>query len=373
MSLKGLFSSMSMADLIQWARTAQRTGIVVVRRSDGPAIRKIAFDRGRIVACSSNSPREHYGRYLVNLGLASQDEIDRAVAKQRESGIMLAALLVSSGRISEAQAAATLEEKTIDSISDVFLWKDGSFEYDPAPVFMGKSVAISLDPIGLVFEGIRRADEWTQLRTVIAGSSIYEPSGQPLPEGAIVEEPALCERLLPSFDGSTSVADLLEQLPYGCYRIWRAVSDLLVNGALRAGESTGVPDRRRRFDLRMEEARLARAKGGWSEALVVLEGLAKSYPERGELTAEIAETTAGFRRWLFEEHFGLEDIPLPAIGPKAMLRLRLGPTDGFILSRVDGRLRVSDILRISPVREVDALRSLLRLLEAKVVDFPTIR
>jgi len=50
--------------------------------------------------------------------------------------------------------------------------------------------------------------------------------------------------------------------------------------------------------------------------------------------------------------------------------LASAPADGFILSRIDGRISVADILRITPVKELDGLHSFKRLLNSKVIDFP---
>jgi hypothetical protein len=67
---------------------------------------------------------------------------------------------------------------------------------------------------------------------------------------------------------------------------------------------------------------------------------------------------------------GVITVPLVAIGMDALQRLTLTPADGFVVSRIDGRLSVADVLRISSLSELDALRTFKRLLGAKVIDFP---
>lgn len=59
-----------------------------------------------------------------------------------------------------------------------------------------------------------------------------------------------------------------------------------------------------------------------------------------------------------------------AIGEEAMSRLKIEPAEEFLLSRVDGRLTIGDILRITPMQEPEALRAFKRLLAARVIDFP---
>lgn len=371
MSVSGLFSSMSMADLIQWARTAQRSGVITVRHSEGPEERTIVLEHGRIVASGSNSPREYLGRYLVALGICTPAEVDRAVETQRETGVMIAEVFVMIGRLTEATAVSLLEEKTIDSIADVFLWKDGQFRYEPKGVAMRKKVSISLDPISLVLEGVRRADEWNRLRTILHPLSIYESTGRGLIGEARVEDRAMAERILGAVDGASNVADLVERLPFSKYRIYRALVDLLAHGAIRGGDVTGVVDRRKRFLMRIEEARLSSQAGDHVTALEILDGLLQSNPGEPSVEEDLARVTEAFRRQTYEVVLRPSDVPVVAIGPSALSRLRLTPQDGFVLSRVDGRLSVAEILRISPVREVAGLRILRRLLDAKVIDLPT--
>ncbi len=80
--------------------------------------------------------------------------------------------------------------------------------------------------------------------------------------------------------------------------------------------------------------------------------------------------TDGFRAWIYEHNFTLEDIPVVTIGPDALSHMNLAPVDAFLLSRIDGRISVRQIVRISPISEFEVLRTLKRLLSAKVIDFP---
>jgi hypothetical protein len=80
--------------------------------------------------------------------------------------------------------------------------------------------------------------------------------------------------------------------------------------------------------------------------------------------------TDGFRASVYEHNFTLEDVPVVTIGPDALSHMNLAPVDAFLLSRIDGRISVRQIGRISPISEFEVLRTLKRLLAAKVIDFP---
>ena len=101
MSLVGTFASMSMPDLIQWARTARRSGMISVRNPADASARKIYLQDGQIVACASNDHRDYYGNYLLRLGYCNEEDVNRALAIQRESGIMVAQILVMVEKLSK--------------------------------------------------------------------------------------------------------------------------------------------------------------------------------------------------------------------------------------------------------------------------------
>jgi curved DNA-binding protein CbpA len=66
----------------------------------------------------------------------------------------------------------------------------------------------------------------------------------------------------------------------------------------------------------------------------------------------------------------LDRVPVPASDPLLRFqRLSLTPTDGFILSRVDGVMTAQEILAMAPVGHEEALRSLFGLLYTGMVEF----
>jgi Domain of unknown function (DUF4388) len=369
-SLHGKFTSMSMADLIQWARTARRTGTLTLDNDATGEQRKVVLENGSIIACSSNSPREYYGNYLVKLGYCAEEDISKALQIQRETGIMLGALLVMVERITKEQAAATLCEKSLDNICDVFLWKDGSFVYDSAIPPIGKLISIHIDPIQIVVEGVRRAEQWSRLQARIHLDNVFEPGERTLPEDPRWADRKLAEVLLPSIDGRKTVREIVEAFPFSRFKIMSILGVLLEQRVIQSADLTAMGDRHKRLNLKLQEARAASSQGNWVEAMHILEGLASAHPDRKEIGDELAAVVAGFTGAVYETNFSSNDVPVVAIGSDAMARLKLSPEDGFILSRIDGRLTVAEILRISPLKEVDLLRALRRLFEAKVIDFP---
>jgi hypothetical protein len=171
-------------------------------------------------------------------------------------------------------------------------------------------------------------------------------------------------------DASTNVADLTEHLPFSRFKIYRAISELLSHRLIRPTDITAIVDREKRLARKIDDARAAAAAGRWTEAMEMLQGLVSANPGQQKIVQELMEVTRGFERSVYEHNFTKDDVPVVTIGVEALSRLNIEPAEGFLLSRVDGRLTIRDILRITPMQELEVLRAFKRLLSARVIDFP---
>lgn len=369
MSLSGLFSTMAVPDLIQWARTAQRTGSLTLQDAGGTSIR-VFFRNGRIVFTATSDRRQAYSRHLLYRGLCTQEEIDAALAVQQDTGVMMAAVMVRNGTLSPREAERTLTRKTFDDLCEVFLWREGKFIFDPNAERPQGLLSIDVDPIEVVMEGVRRADLWVRLTASMHAGSFFESNTAPWPKGVEWEDEEMAKIVRPLLDGSTNLSDLVASLPFSSYAIWRAVSELLEKKLIHPADTTSAFDRETRVASKLAEAERDVANGRFVEAMEILQGLSSALPQRRDILQKLLEVADLFRASVYEQNFAHEDVPVPTINQESLAHLKLDPTDGFILSRIDGVLSVQEILRITPVPETAALRSLKRLLRSKVIDFP---
>jgi tetratricopeptide (TPR) repeat protein len=67
---------------------------------------------------------------------------------------------------------------------------------------------------------------------------------------------------------------------------------------------------------------------------------------------------------------GLEAVPHVRVSGDALMRFNLPATTGFLLSLVDGRTSVNDLISLSGLDPFDTLRALTGLLETGVVECP---
>ena len=362
-----------MPDLIQWARTARRGGVITAGNPADNSERKIYLHDGQIVACASNDPRDYYGNYILKLGYCSEEDVNRALAIQRETGVMVARILVMVEKISKEDAVATLTEKTIDNICDIFLWEAGGFVYEHEEIAPMQLIEISIDPISVALEGVRRVDGWNQLRTRFHPETVLEPTGAPLSPGGPYANVRVARAVLAQWDGERTLEDVYRELPFSRFLVLEACSDLVATGAVRASDTATEATRQRRVEAKLAEALAAEKRGNFGTAVQILEALEAMHRDIPSLAEALPRARELFKRNVYESAFRREDVPVVAIGIEALERLKLTPSDGFVVSRIDGRLNVGEVIRISSLTEMEALRSLKRLLEAKVIDFPSRR
>src|SRR5713226_6099051 len=156
---------MQLSELLQWLSLGQKTGTLLI---EGHGVEKrIYFRNGRINSSSSSDQREYLGHFLVSHGYITEEELKMAMEVQEESNILLGKILVMINAISETDLLRLLKKKAEESIYDVFLWEDGTFEFMDGELPDTKMVPFSLDVTGIVMVGLHRYDEWKRIRVRI--------------------------------------------------------------------------------------------------------------------------------------------------------------------------------------------------------------
>ncbi len=108
-------------------------------------------------------------------------------------------------------------------------------------------------------------------------------------------------------------------------------------------------------------------RGQHDEALALLKGVAERAP--GELEAQAALDLVRAHLYArYRRRIDLAARPRLKVGRDHLLRLDLPPEAGFLLSLLDGRTRVEELMTVAGLDALDVLHLLARLAQAGVVE-----
>lgn len=117
----------------------------------------------------------------------------------------------------------------------------------------------------------------------------------------------------------------------------------------------------------LAELRERYALGDFSGALTIAEGLLEDDPENGD-AQRYAESCRDVLKQMYAARLGsLDQVPTVAIPAEQLRWLTLDHRSGFLLSHVDGVSTLEEILDVSGMNHLEAMRIIYELLQQKVI------
>jgi len=360
---------MQLSELLQWLALGQKTGTL---RIEGHGVQKrLYFQNGRVSFTSSSDQREYLGQFLVSHGYITEDELKKAMEVQEESKILLGRILLMINAISETDLLRLMRRKAEESIYDVFLWEDATFEFIEGGQPDLKMVPLSLDLTSIILEGLHRYDEWKRIRVLVPDDAVVPMITRPLN----LEELSERERLIvPRVDGQRTIEEIALQTHNAEFTVARFVYEGLTNGTMTLAES--MPQKKAvaagsgsvgtdvEHFLERGNASLKEDPQAAYRMFKVASDLDPADGRAAEaVRAAEREIRAGFER----DGVTGEKIPELAISITQLTERTFSPHEGFVLSRINGHWDVKSIMKISPIKELEVMMIFQRLWKEGVI------
>jgi hypothetical protein len=368
--ITGNLKTMQLSELLQWLALGQKTGTLLI---EGHGIEKrIYFQQGRLSFTSSSDQREYLGHFLVSHGYINEDELKKAMEVQEESKILLGRILLMINAISETDLLRLLKKKAEESIYDVFLWEDGTFEFIDGELPDTKMVPFSLDVTGIVMAGLQRYDEWKRIRMRIRDSWAVPMIVQPLNLDGLSEKEKL---ILPNIDGQRTIEEIALQTHNPEFAVARLVFGGLNAGTMALVEAaplrqaavaagSGPAEAEVEHFLERGRATLQRDPQTAYRMFRVAHDLD---PSDGRAAEAVRDAEREIRTHLERDGVTGEKVPELAISIPELTERTFSPQEGFVLSRINNQWDVKSIMKISPMKELDVLMIFHRLIKDGVI------
>ena len=363
MALKGELKTVPLTDVLQLLSNGLKTGILHIRSSKGIS-KKVYFENGKIMSTASSDPREYLGQFLISRGLITEKQLNMAMETQFQSGIKLGKILVMASILEENEIQEMLKLKAEESLYDIFLWENGEFYFEEMEKLNEDIVPISLDVTSLIFEGIRRKDEKARFSQKIPTTLVVLK--RKVETSQLNEQlDGLQFRLFEEIDGERSLEEIALHLHSTEFNISLAAYVLLTKNLV---EIIGEKQSHQEASINTVQSRLvSEAKKmvkeeKYGEAINVLKFYLRSNKDTSaeKLLREVeSKYSQNFLKEVvsgdsvLELNTKIEDLP----------KYNLTPKEGFLATRINGIYTVSQLLKISPMPEIEVLSSIKKLLD----------
>jgi len=277
MALEGTIKDFALPDIFQLIGIQRKTGILTLSHEQDTVT--IKFLEGSVVEADtvSNSLENRLGTVLVRTGRITQDQLQQALAIQRDTLQRLGHVLVKRNYISPEELVDALQIQSSQIIYRLFRWREGSYNFDAVDELdydQTHSTPVSSETI--LMEGARMVDEWPIIERRIPSDQLVlrksaalakldldgqtaadeepddddlfdidlgiemdlepteaeaSPEPEPAPEAA-VKLSAEERQVVTLVDGRNTVREIVDRLSLPEFETFRALSDMLTRNLI---------------------------------------------------------------------------------------------------------------------------------------------
>ncbi|MBI5143326.1 MAG: DUF4388 domain-containing protein [Nitrospirae bacterium] len=170
MALEGNLKDFGLADILQLIFFQKKTGLLTIESKKD--VVRISFVDGRVVMATSRRRPEsaRLGRMLVARGHITDSELRKTLQSLKgETG----RALCKAGKVRREALIETVSAQLTDTVSQLFGWKEGRYEFIAREVAVDPEYGVSIDTEHLLMEGLRITDEWAALEGRFDPDAVY--------------------------------------------------------------------------------------------------------------------------------------------------------------------------------------------------------
>lgn len=232
MALEGSVKDFGLADIFQLIYFHKKTGILVLTRQSERV--RLMFHEGNVVSAESRdrSEEQRVGRILLKEGLIKEEDLRTALEEQKRTGGRIAGIFYQRGLIGTKDIKKTLSTQITDTVTRLFSWNEGTYEFEPLPVPLDKDMPVSLDTQHLLMECLRVIDEWSLVEGKIRLEMVLVKSED---RGHVLTPEE--ETVLRFVDGENDVGIIIELSGLEDFEVLRTLVSLMDRGVIKPAEA----------------------------------------------------------------------------------------------------------------------------------------
>ena len=193
-----------------------RSGTLKLQGKDGQ-VKYVYMKRGTIELLKTSRSRTLLGKALLKRRKLTEEQLSAALERQRaaQNRLRLGEILVGMGIVLESDVQKALAYQIAEEVFELFSWGDASYEFfrgePPLDIFETEDLQarVSLSPVQLTREAIRRQNELLELRRLVPSlKDVYAPTPRAYRPDA--EHGPAVQELLGALDGRRNLEEALD-------------------------------------------------------------------------------------------------------------------------------------------------------------------
>ena len=293
----------------------------------------------------------------------------KAMQVQSDSNIFLGKILVMIDVIDEESLQRLMRRKAEEAIYDIFLWREGEFAFVDDELPTMEMIPLQVDVTGLIMEGTRRVDEWQRIRLIIPNETVIPVIAMPV-DGDDLDEAQ--KMIVAAIDGKRSIADMVLESRSSMFMVSETLYRLVREGSVQLldaqpAKTAAVRDEQRisgqipafreedEAEALVQRAQQALRAKEYEKVQRLLRAAENIDPNHSRVRSAIKGAEAAILADLHRQGLLAERVPRVAKSFEEITEMNFTPNEGFILSRINGQWDIGSLIKISPIREPDAM------------------
>jgi hypothetical protein len=225
--LRGSLARLPLPDLLRELQGAAATGILAL--SAGGARKTLYFNGGRVVFATSNLPSDRLGEVLMRETKITPEQNEGSV-RSLSPGRRQGRFLLEMGALTPDELWAAVQAQVREIVYSVFQWDEGQFYFEESVLPEKERITVDLDVTALILEGVRQMDPSGSVRTrypdvqLVLGRTEVPLAGLLHPWE---------EHVLSLVDGERSILEICQESEAGEAQTLKAFYAFLVTGIVK--------------------------------------------------------------------------------------------------------------------------------------------
>ena len=238
--LEGTIKEFGVADILQLICQQQKTGVLTVEANEEKA--EIYLEEGNISAAriTMGPAGDALGTLLVKAKLLSPEQLQAALATQKQTFEQLGEILMKQGVIARQDIGRAIQIQIYETFYDIFQWKDGTYQFNPKEVTITSPLYQLINIQSILLDVLRMIDEWPDIKHIIPSFDItFQPVSGSFPLD-LDEDGLLVYNLI---DGRRTAQEIIDECLMGRFSTCKILSILLQAGHITRVATVAAPSR----------------------------------------------------------------------------------------------------------------------------------